>query len=62
MTVEEYVVAMKYAPAPVFKARCLALMKKVQATGERRGRHQMPNPCCRRLCALAHPPYLLYRP
>jgi prevent-host-death family protein len=25
---------MKYVPAGTFKARCLALMKKVQATGE----------------------------
>jgi prevent-host-death family protein len=25
---------MKYIPAGIFKARCLAVMKKVQATGE----------------------------
>ena len=25
---------MKYIPAGTFKARCLALMKKIQATGE----------------------------
>jgi prevent-host-death family protein len=28
------IVAMKYVPAGTFKARCLALMKRVQATGE----------------------------